>query len=49
MGTEEQDHDRSGRLEMQRRQIDAVGPLSADALFYYAFKGDYDAVVGDVS
>jgi len=22
-----------------------VGPLSADALFYYAFKGDYDAVV----
>jgi 4-hydroxythreonine-4-phosphate dehydrogenase len=29
----------------QRRQIDAVGPLSADALFYYAYRGDYDAVV----
>jgi 4-hydroxythreonine-4-phosphate dehydrogenase len=25
--------------------IDAVGPLSADALFYYAYRGDYDAVV----
>ena len=22
-----------------------VGPLSADALFYYAYRGDYDAVV----
>jgi 4-hydroxythreonine-4-phosphate dehydrogenase len=29
----------------QARQIDAVGPLSADALFYYAYRGDYDAVV----
>jgi 4-hydroxythreonine-4-phosphate dehydrogenase len=27
------------------RGIEAVGPLSADALFYYAFRGDYDAVV----
>ena len=25
--------------------FDAVGPLSADALFYYALRGDYDAVV----
>jgi len=25
--------------------IDAVGPLSADALFYYAYRGDFDAVV----
>jgi len=30
---------------MRHRQIDAVGPLSADALFYSAYKGDYDAVV----
>jgi 4-hydroxythreonine-4-phosphate dehydrogenase len=30
---------------VRQRGIDAVGPLSADALFYYAFKGDYDAVV----
>ncbi len=29
----------------QSRGIDAVGPLSADALFYYAYRGDYDAVV----
>ena len=27
------------------RGLDAVGPLSADALFYYVFRGDYDAVV----
>ncbi len=25
--------------------VDATGPLSADALFYYAYRGDYDAVV----
>lgn len=29
----------------QARGIDAVGPVSADALFYYAYRGDYDAVV----
>ncbi len=29
----------------QRRHIDAVGPLSADTLFYHAYRGDYDAVV----
>jgi 4-hydroxythreonine-4-phosphate dehydrogenase len=29
----------------QQRQFEAVGPLSADALFYYAYRGDYDAVV----
>ncbi len=27
------------------RGLDAVGPLSSDALFYYALRGDYDAVV----
>jgi 4-hydroxythreonine-4-phosphate dehydrogenase len=25
--------------------VDAVGPLSADALFYYAYRGQYDVVV----
>jgi 4-hydroxythreonine-4-phosphate dehydrogenase len=25
--------------------IDAIGPMSADALFYYAYRGDFDAVV----
>jgi 4-hydroxythreonine-4-phosphate dehydrogenase len=29
----------------QTRNIDVVGPLSADSLFYYAYRGDYDAVV----
>lgn len=29
----------------QRRQIDALGPFSADTLFYHAYRGDYDAVV----
>lgn len=29
----------------QQRQIDVVGPLAADALFYQAYRGDYDAVV----
>jgi 4-hydroxythreonine-4-phosphate dehydrogenase len=31
--------------EVQARQIDAVGPLSADALFHHAYRGDYDVVV----
>jgi 4-hydroxythreonine-4-phosphate dehydrogenase len=29
----------------QHHGIEAVGPLSADALFHYAYRGDYDAVV----
>ncbi|KAF0215559.1 MAG: 4-hydroxythreonine-4-phosphate [Geobacteraceae bacterium] len=29
----------------QREGIDAVGPLSADTLFHFAAKGEYDAVV----
>lgn len=29
----------------RRRGVDAVGPLAADTLFHYAFRGDYDAVV----
>ncbi len=29
----------------QARGIDAVGPISADALFYYALRGEYDVVV----
>lgn len=27
------------------RGLDVVGPLAADTLFHYAFRGDYDAVV----
>jgi 4-hydroxythreonine-4-phosphate dehydrogenase len=30
---------------VRQRKIEVVGPLSADALFYYAYRGDYDAVV----
>jgi len=45
MGTEEQTTIGPAVLNSQRRQIDVVGPMSADALFYYAYKGDYDAVV----
>jgi 4-hydroxythreonine-4-phosphate dehydrogenase len=29
----------------QSRGFDVVGPLAADTLFYYAFRGDFDAVV----
>jgi 4-phospho-D-threonate 3-dehydrogenase / 4-phospho-D-erythronate 3-dehydrogenase len=45
MGTEEQTIIGPAVQAAQRRQLDAVGPLSADALFYYAYRGDYDAVV----
>jgi 4-hydroxythreonine-4-phosphate dehydrogenase len=30
---------------MQQRGFDVHGPFAADALFYYVFRGDYDAVV----
>jgi 4-hydroxythreonine-4-phosphate dehydrogenase len=30
---------------MQKKGMDVHGPLSADALFYYVYKGDYDVVV----
>jgi 4-phospho-D-threonate 3-dehydrogenase / 4-phospho-D-erythronate 3-dehydrogenase len=29
----------------RKKGIDVVGPLAADALFHYAYRGDYDAVV----
>ncbi len=29
----------------QGKQLDVHGPLAADSLFHYAYKGDYDAVV----
>jgi 4-hydroxythreonine-4-phosphate dehydrogenase len=29
----------------QKRGLDVTGPLSADALFYHAYRGDYDVVV----
>ena len=45
MGTEEITTLAPAVRAAQVRGIDAVGPLSADALFYYAYRGDYDAVV----
>jgi 4-hydroxythreonine-4-phosphate dehydrogenase len=30
---------------MQQREFDVHGPFAADTLFYYVFRGDYDAVV----
>jgi 4-hydroxythreonine-4-phosphate dehydrogenase len=45
MGTEEISTIAPAVLAAQSRQMDVVGPLSADALFYYAYRGDYDAVV----
>lgn len=44
-GDEEQTTVSPAVLATQRRQINAVGPLSADTLFYHAYRGDYDAVV----
>jgi 4-hydroxythreonine-4-phosphate dehydrogenase len=45
MGTEEQTVIGPAVAEMQRRGAEVIGPLSADSLFYYAYKGEYDAVV----
>jgi 4-hydroxythreonine-4-phosphate dehydrogenase len=45
MGMEEISTISPAVLAAQSRQMDVVGPLSADALFYYAYRGDYDAVV----
>ena len=45
MGTEEKTTIGPAVRAARYRQINVVGPLSADALFYHAFKGEYDAVV----
>ena len=45
LGHEEQTTVQPAIEAMRRRGIDVVGPLSADALFFYAYRGDYDAVV----
>jgi 4-hydroxythreonine-4-phosphate dehydrogenase len=45
MGTEEQTTISPAVLAARHRQMDVIGPLAADALFYHAFKGEYDAVV----
>ncbi len=45
MGVEEQTIIAPAVLAAQRRGVEVVGPLSADALFYHAYRGEYDAVV----
>jgi 4-hydroxythreonine-4-phosphate dehydrogenase len=45
MGTEEQTTVGPAVIAMQQKQLDAVGPLSADTLFHQAYNGNYDAVV----
>ena len=45
MGTEELTTVGPAVQATRQRGIDVVGPLSADALFYHAYKGDYDVVV----
>ena len=45
MGTEEQTTIGPAVQAARGRQVDVIGPLSADALFYHAYKGDYDGVV----
>jgi 4-hydroxythreonine-4-phosphate dehydrogenase len=45
MGTEEQTTIGPAVAAAKARKLDVVGPMSADALFYYAYRGEYDAVV----
>ena len=45
LGTEEQTIIAPAVLAAQRRGLEVVGPLIADALFYHAYRGEYDAVV----
>ena len=45
IGTEELTTIGPAVRQAQARGIDAVGPISADALFYYALRGEYDVVV----
>lgn len=45
IGTEERTIIGPAVLAAQKRNLDAVGPLSADALFYHAYRGEYDAVL----
>jgi 4-hydroxythreonine-4-phosphate dehydrogenase len=45
LGDEEQTIIHPAVRAMQARGIEVVGPLAADALFYHAYRGEYDAVV----
>jgi 4-hydroxythreonine-4-phosphate dehydrogenase len=45
MGTEEITTIAPAVANTRARQLDVHGPFSADALFHYVYRGDYDAVV----
>jgi 4-hydroxythreonine-4-phosphate dehydrogenase len=45
MGTEEITTVTPAVEAARARGLDVIGPLAADTLFHYAFRGDYDAVV----
>ena len=45
MGTEENSLIAPVVQAAQAKNIDVLGPLAADTLFYQAYRGDYDAVV----
>jgi len=45
MGSEELEIIGPAVAAARGRGLDATGPLSADSLFHYAFRGDYDVVV----
>jgi 4-hydroxythreonine-4-phosphate dehydrogenase len=45
MGDEEQITIGPAVAAQQKRGLDVAGPFSADALFYHAYRGEYDAVV----
>ena len=45
LGDEEQTIIHPAVRAAQARGIEVVGPLAADALFYHAYRGEYDAVV----
>ena len=45
LGNEEQTIIRPAVEVSQKKRIDVTGPLPADTLFHYAFRGDYDVVV----
>ncbi len=45
LGEEEERIIKPAVVETQRLGIKAIGPLPADSLSFYAFRGDYDAVI----
>ena len=45
LGAEEQTIITPAVTAARRKQLDVTGPLAADALFYHAFKGEYDVVI----